>query len=205
MQLPGRLRDTTLGDILGGLYRERVTGVLELVDGGRPDRVLHRIHLRDGQVVFVDGDDSGALSSDVLGRLEAAYGVNDAQLRFRVARPLGAVNSWVRTLSPGKVLHGRPRARHQAGQPRVSFGRRPGRTTEPEMPEQDGRAPLVRVRALQTLGLPGDADRACVVEAFRRLARELHPDRHPDASTVERARLMRRFAEVSAAYHALVA
>jgi DnaJ-domain-containing protein 1 len=40
--------------------------------------------------------------------------------------------------------------------------------------------------------------------AYRRLARELHPDRHPHATTEERERLARRFDEVHAAYRLLL-
>jgi DnaJ-class molecular chaperone len=50
--------------------------------------------------------------------------------------------------------------------------------------------------------LPG-ADRATITQAFRRLASSLHPDRHPNADPNERARLLSRFAELSAAYHSL--
>jgi len=51
--------------------------------------------------------------------------------------------------------------------------------------------------------LPG-ADRATIQQAFRRLARSLHPDRYPHADAGERARLLSRFAELSAAYHSIV-
>jgi DnaJ-class molecular chaperone len=44
-----------------------------------------------------------------------------------------------------------------------------------------------------------------VKQAFRRLAAKSHPDRFPNASTEERGRLMRDFAELSCAYHALIA
>jgi len=44
-----------------------------------------------------------------------------------------------------------------------------------------------------------------VQRAFRQLATRFHPDRHPGASVEVRSALMRRFAEITAAYHALVA
>lgn len=55
MILPGNLRATTLGDVLGRLHRLRASGVLELIDvspavAGR----RHRIHLRSGLVTCVD-------------------------------------------------------------------------------------------------------------------------------------------------------
>lgn len=56
----------------------------------------------------------------------------------------------------------------------------------------------------EVLGVPRDADDAQIKKAFRRLARELHPDRHPGASEEELRDLERRFAEVNAAYRRLV-
>jgi DnaJ-domain-containing protein 1 len=53
MHLPGRLRTTTLGDLLGTLHRERATGTLELAEfHGR----THRVHLSRGLVVAVELD-----------------------------------------------------------------------------------------------------------------------------------------------------
>src|SRR5271170_3250094 len=59
MHLPGRLSTSTLGDLLGSLHRERITGVIELreIVGPRGRGVsgrLHRVHLRGGLVVAVD-------------------------------------------------------------------------------------------------------------------------------------------------------
>lgn len=54
------------------------------------------------------------------------------------------------------------------------------------------------------LELPDGAPPEEVKRAFRRLARELHPDRHPGASEEELRDLERRFAEVNAAYRRLV-
>jgi DnaJ-class molecular chaperone len=44
-----------------------------------------------------------------------------------------------------------------------------------------------------------------IQKAFRRLASSVHPDRFPNADAAQRARLLSRFAELSAAYHTLVA
>ena len=53
MQLPGRLRSTTLGDLLGTLHRAQATGTLELTEfHGR----THRVHLSRGLVVAVELD-----------------------------------------------------------------------------------------------------------------------------------------------------
>jgi hypothetical protein len=59
MHLPGRLSSSSLGDLLGSLYRQRITGTVELTEAcspqgrGVPGR-LHRVHLRGGLVVAVD-------------------------------------------------------------------------------------------------------------------------------------------------------
>lgn len=61
MLLPGRLDNSTLGDILGTLYRGKVTGVLELSEiaatsGGTKHGRAHRIHLLSGLVAGVETD-----------------------------------------------------------------------------------------------------------------------------------------------------
>ncbi len=66
-------------------------------------------------------------------------------------------------------------------------------------------APDVRRRALSKLGLPPTANETDVKRAFRKLAVELHPDKHVTAPSTHRARSAARFAEVSEAYHLLVA
>jgi DnaJ-domain-containing protein 1 len=62
----------------------------------------------------------------------------------------------------------------------------------------------VREEARRLLGLAGDADLESVKRAYRRLARELHPDLQPEIDLDERRLLERRFAEVTAAYEALL-
>lgn len=61
-----------------------------------------------------------------------------------------------------------------------------------------------RDAARRTLGLAAGADLDEVKRAYRRLARELHPDLQPDAAVEQRRALERRFAEVTAAYEALI-
>ena len=50
----------------------------------------------------------------------------------------------------------------------------------------------------ETLGVSRDADGAAIKSAFRKLAKEYHPDRNPDDETAEH-----RFKEVNEAYEAL--
>jgi DnaJ-domain-containing protein 1 len=61
---------------------------------------------------------------------------------------------------------------------------------------------LASAYALLELGEGASADE--VKRAYRRLARALHPDVHPNASSDELRELERRFAAVSAAYRRLV-
>ena len=61
-----------------------------------------------------------------------------------------------------------------------------------------------RAAAQRLLGVRADADVEEVKRAYRRLARALHPDLQPDVDTERRRTLERRFAEVTAAYEALV-
>lgn len=62
-----------------------------------------------------------------------------------------------------------------------------------------------RASAYRTLGVTYGADATEVKTAYRRLVRSYHPDLHPEATHDERRTLSQRFAEVTAAYRALVA
>ena len=129
---------------------------------------------------------AAALRRQLRLKLDALFAVSDAALRFRVAFRKGAE---LRVpLSPHEFLHGRPRARD---------GRR--QRSAPVRPDRG------RVRALSVLGLGPQARPEDVQRAFRKLARDVHPDRHPRASEAQKAELLKRFAEISAAYHQLVA
>ncbi len=244
MQLPGRIEATTLGDLLGALYRARATGVLELVErAGVSAGRTHRVHLSGGLVEDVETaagvarlgeilrregfiDERGmrrllhgladtptrragdllvaecgvsmaavgaALRCQLRARLDKLFTLADVSIRFHVARSRRDSAAAV-PLSPREFLHGRPRARGAVGRaPRA----------QPGLPSK--RHDPVRSRALSVLGLGPFADRDSVQRAFRALARDAHPDRFPRATASERAQLMQRFAEISAAYHALVA
>ncbi len=239
MQLPGRLRLTTLGDVLGALHREGASGVLELTD---ERGVKHRVFFGRGMINHIETDlfrgrlgdvlaGQGFLGASALARLArrlleaprqrageilveeglatadlvsaglrrhlrnnlyALFGLTDAQLTCRVPRPHQGHHA---PLSPGEFLHGRPRARPRPRAQQEGARSRRG----------DERTPLhaERARALAVLGLSPDAGRSEVHQAFRRLASSVHPDRFPAADAAERARLMSRFVELSAAYHSL--
>jgi DnaJ-domain-containing protein 1 len=61
-----------------------------------------------------------------------------------------------------------------------------------------------RAGAARVLGLDEDADVESIKRAYRRLARALHPDLQPEADASKRRTLERAFAEVTAAYEALL-
>ncbi len=85
MQLPGRLRLTTLGDLLGALHRACASGILELVEveGARAGK-SHRVHFDSGLVEDVDT----SLSHPRLGEILARDGVLGVPALARVARRL---------------------------------------------------------------------------------------------------------------------
>jgi len=271
MQLPGRLRSTTLGDLLGALHRGQVTGTLELTeDRGRS----HHIHWVKGLVAAVEidgaspslaevlrGDGAGdddlirgsllraiasrrlhgevlideyrvspsrvgsALRHQMLKRLAMLERLADARLAFRVAvRPPrsalvgtgeiprhsasepGAIgpSTWNAPLAAREFLHGRRRARErEATRPEVVGAE--SRASEDSgsaawAPAQGGRAPS----PWHVLGVAPGAELAVIKRAYRRLARTVHPDLHPDADDAARRALQARFARLTDAYRALV-
>lgn len=85
MQLPGRLRLTTLGDLLGELHRACASGVLELVEveGARSGR-SHRVFFDTGLIEDVDT----SLTHPRLGEILARDGLLSMSALARVARRL---------------------------------------------------------------------------------------------------------------------
>ena len=194
MRLPGRLRAATLGDLLGQMVRERVSGTLELreVVGPTAGRA-HHIHLRAGLVVAVTrgnaaASDASAMSrDDVKQRLEAIFCLADAELGFHVVsrRPTSVLPE---PLAPDEFLRGRPRKRDVTS------------ASAPPSPRANERR-----RALATLGLTPEATDVEVHRAFKMLAVRVHPDRHPRAEPHERDALSAHFTRLAQAYHLLVA
>jgi hypothetical protein len=137
-------------------------------------------------------------------RVDALFDLVDARVSFHVPRPRAPHAERPIPLSAGEFLYGRKRARARpaggAGgwrsRLRAAHGSHASAAVRPLDPN--------RRRALVTLGLDVDADRETVQRTFRRLAAEIHPDRFPNASGEERLLCIRRFAELSAAYHTLV-
>jgi hypothetical protein len=209
MQLPGRLRYTTLGDMLGSLHRARATGTLELVeDRGR----AHRVHLSQGRVISVELDGASPSLGEILRGDRAA---DDDVLRRSLLRAItsrrlhGEVLVDEFRVEPSVVggalrrqVLGRLAALEQLADARVSFrvAVRPPRGTLHESPLEareflHGRRRARASRAAETprpdsawqvLGITPGADAVAIKRAYRRLARTLHPDLHPDATLEER-------------------
>ena len=173
--------------------------------GEQPEQRVGELLVEDSMVSpeVVDA----ALRYQLRARLDALFELEDAAISFHVLRRRPSVADRVVPLSPHEFLHDRPRARDErsAEPPATAPPEAAARPAEPSRPRRAKKRDPARTRALAVLGLDGGADRDAVQRAFRRLASKLHPDRFPDVDGSERARLMRRFAEVSAAYHLLVA
>ncbi len=89
MRLPGRLQGTTLGDVLGALYRAGATGVLELID---PAGQSHRIGLEGGLIARVDSPTSSARLGEILeeqGSLPAGVSWGAARAARAASLPTG--------------------------------------------------------------------------------------------------------------------
>jgi DnaJ-domain-containing protein 1 len=231
--LPGRLRATTLGDLLGALYRQGASGTLELVeDRGR----THRVHIAQGLVTAVEIDGATPQLAELL---KTAGALDDGTMRRALLRALtsqrlvGEVLASDFHVSPGVIdgairdqLNLRLRALEAIEDARILFrvtvrpprealkdrplqaseflrGRRRARDRQAQTPSPFPTA--VESSAYTLLGVERDADAAEIRRAFRRLARELHPDKHPEATDTERRALAVKFAQVAAAYQALVA
>lgn len=229
MQLPGRLRDTTLGDVLGTLFRAKATGSLELVElTGPASGRVHAIVFSDGAIVRIEPGTSGKRLGDLLEVDVTARRRYCPEHHHRIGEYLvdaGIVSADRLRTALHEQLQARLEQLYHLPDARLSF--RPPRPksshpTDPPPLEQGeflrGRprkrrgaavsAPGVRSDredALRVLGLSAGASRGDVQAAFRRLAQETHPDRKPNASEVERRELLRRFSLLSRAYHQLLA
>src|SRR5688572_28964948 len=84
MQLPGRLKATTLGDLLGALHRSEASGTLELAEhSGR----VHRVHLANGLVTAVELDRASASLAEILRRHDA---IDEDTLRRSLLRAMAS-------------------------------------------------------------------------------------------------------------------
>src|SRR4051794_21880053 len=84
MQLPGRLKATTLGDLLGALHRSASTGTLELAE---PSGRVHRVHLAGGLVTAVELDRATASLAEILRRQDE---IDEDTLRRSLLRAMAS-------------------------------------------------------------------------------------------------------------------
>jgi hypothetical protein len=226
--LPTRLRETTLGDVLGDLHRRRVSGVLEIEAGGRISRVL----LVDGAPATVMGPDDAPIGSSVgapKARVEEALtrqASGDARLLGEILEELGTPRRDV-----AEALHRQALARldalfalrdatlrfravlfagerlhrwHRAGPRAPRLTPREfllGRPRARQRAHEARTASTDRQEALSILGLSQEVDLATLRAAFRRAVSAEHPDRAVDDA--DRAVRTARVARLSAAFHRL--
>lgn len=219
MQLPGQLKNTTLGDLLGALHRENASGVLELIE---PDGRRHRVELREGEVEHVETDRGGPLLGDILGLGELPLSsderrlgdelldrglVSTAELAEALRKQTLARLDCLFSIKSAAIRFHTPRPEaddptspRRLGQDEFLSGRPRHRARQSKEDVAEARR---QSGALRVLGLSPGATAEDIRKAFREMAQKLHPDRHPNATADERHRLFRQFAEISRAYHSL--
>ncbi len=227
--LRARLKDTTLGDILGHLHRMRASGVLEL-DGtnGTSARVL----VVDGSPTMVLGDDGAPLghllaisTADrdaaldrqregdprLLGEILEEFGADPASVAEAVRKQTKDRLESLFQLRDGTVRFRAAMLENERLRRWFRAGPRGRRLSPREVLEGRARArndarmrdaSFERQRALAVLGLSGNADLDAVRGAFRKSVSAMHPDRA--TSEEDRQRRTAAVARLSAAYHKLV-
>lgn len=178
MHLQGRLRLTTLGDLLGTMMREGLSGTLELTEERGPTAGrVHALHLKNGLIVQVDTAASVAHIGEILvaeGWLDSSTLVELLQGPDAAAVPLGrrlvdvgVVPDDVLQRALRSQLRQRLEAVFQLQDARVAF-----RLVRPRRRELDVQRPLRPEEYLK--GRPRARDRASAGAAFR--APELDPN-----------------------------
>lgn len=232
MQLPSRLSTTTLGDVLGALHREAVTGVLELTtDSG----AVHRVHLRDGFVAFVEAP-AGRRLGDILResrpvspgfsvalercafgegallgqRLTDARLVDSADVRAALRLQVRERLEWLFGVPDAQLRFRVVTARERSAPippllvDEFLHGRRRRRPASSVWSAPSHQDPRRRA-ACELLGIPPGAASDQIRAAFRRRALSLHPDRHGHVDERERQRLNDELVRLNDAYRTLVA
>jgi len=233
MMLPGRLRSTTLGDLLGALHRSHASGVLELTEEAQ-ERV-HRVYMSGGLLTWVEVDraspslaellrDQGSIDDELLRRslLRALAGnrlhgeVLTAEFRVPSADIARALRTQLR-LRLGLL--------DRLADARISFhvSERPPRSALTDGPlseveflhgrsrarDRKGKGSPREGRASSprgayaVLGLREGAPVSDVKRAYRDAVRRYHPDLHPGVSDADRKAMEKTFSAMTAAYRAI--
>jgi hypothetical protein len=191
--LPSSLGELTLGDVIGVLHRERVSGALRLEEGTSGDGRRHAIHWLEGLIYEVETPLPARAAGDRrLAQLEALFALGNARLTFSAMERSRRRCS---PLAPRDFLHGRPRARDRQSVPHRA---RASQSPAPHAPVSSARQ-----EALLALGLAEGSSFSDVRAAFKRLARRFHPDLHPSADTATKALLGQQFSRIALAYQTL--
>jgi hypothetical protein len=86
VRISGRLSETTLGDVLGALFRARVTGLVRLTEGSGPlAGRAHGIYLSRGEVVAVDTPSRVPALGEILRQRGLLDGAAQRHLGLRLA------------------------------------------------------------------------------------------------------------------------
>jgi DnaJ-domain-containing protein 1 len=133
MNLSGRLALTTLGDLLGTLYRAEARGILELTEDAGPSAGrVHRLHFESGRLRLVDSP----LGAKRLGDLLVAKGLLSRLQQFELLSLLDADSGkptgqwltelqWVAPAAIGEATHEQSTQRlsalYQLADARVTF------------------------------------------------------------------------------------
>lgn len=230
MELPARLRETTLGDLLATLHRAYACGVLELIEPGR----RHAIHLRRGLVQAVERSDAayrfGDLAADagLVPRDAVDHAARDPRLGdLRIGQRLVARGALTHTARDRVLAAQRARRldtlyeladaelRFHAAQPlppgsaectpmdarETFFGRARHRDHGHRRYAVPGPE---RTRALHTLGLPLHATPDEIRQRYRARVAALHPDHAHGADDTTRRLRESELRAVIDAYRTLV-
>ncbi|HET9619994.1 MAG TPA: J domain-containing protein [Kofleriaceae bacterium] len=183
-------------------------------DGGvtaYPPGAAHQVALADWARTHLEAQLDGALAEALVGELTGArlslrgellpIALDDADRRMigALAQPRRLDQIWSLARTPRFRLLAFLHFLRGIGALVVD-----GVAAEPPRPRLAARPSDPRLAAARTLGVDAAADADTIKRAYRRLARTLHPDLQPDADEARRRTLERRFAEVTAAYEALV-
>ncbi|MDP3278422.1 MAG: J domain-containing protein [Deltaproteobacteria bacterium] len=170
--------------------------------------VAHTRGIRIGQALvateaIAPGQLDALLAEQQRVRLEALYAIPDAEIRFRVARPLPLGAAEHVPLPARETFFGRPRKRPLAHDPRKAQSTRSARS--PHVSHTMSRvSPEIR-NAYAALGVAITCDRVALRHAYRTRVLALHPDRAMSLPEDERNRRSRELITVLQAWRVIEA